>query len=88
MRRAYTTHKKALYQVIMIESVAVFLVEAICQVLITLGLSFPGAAVRWVFLRNRKSYNELLQDDPECNMLVFLLSVGVIVAIAALIKHL
>jgi len=40
-----------------------FIAEFIFEVVINVLLFYPGAAIRWLFLRKSKSFSELLDDE-------------------------
>ena len=66
------------------ETVVTFLIE-IC---VHYVLSFPGAVIRWVFSGFKKDkLKTYLNEDIVLNSFVFLVFVGVIVALYYLLKH-
>ena len=56
--------------------------EIFSEVIILLILSFPGAFIRWVFYKGKKSYKELLVEDySNVNSTVSLVFIGLILVI-------
>lgn len=58
-----------------------FFQEIIKEVIINGILQYPGAAIRWLFLRKRKTFKELLNDSFEFNVLVSVLLIVFIISI-------
>lgn len=57
------------------DTILEMILEAVWRVI----LIFPGAFVRWCFTGFRKSYNDLLFDDSELNVLIGILTTFVTV---------
>jgi hypothetical protein len=64
-----------------------FIAEAIFEVIVNILLTFPGAALRWLFLGRKKSFKELLADGYEINAVVAVFFIAAIVAVVAVTKH-
>ncbi|MNK07628.1 hypothetical protein D3C87_255430 [compost metagenome] len=60
--------------------------EIFKEVIIYGVLQFPGAAIRWLFLRKKKTFKELLKDNFELNTLVSVLAIAFISFIVYQIK--
>ncbi len=68
----------------MAEFIAEFIFEAIINVL----LYYPGASIRWLFLRKSKSFSELLDDEYSVlNSFVATLFIALIVVAVFIIKY-
>jgi hypothetical protein len=61
--------------------IAEFFQEIIKEVIIDGILQYPGAAIRWLFLRKRKTFKELLNDNFEFNVLVSVLVLVLIISL-------
>lgn len=63
-----------------------FFFEILSEIIIYGVLQFPGAAIRWLFLRKKKTFKELLKDNFELNILVSVLAIAFIFSIVYQIK--
>lgn len=65
-----------------------FIAEVIGAFIAEFLLFYPGAAIRWVFLRKKKSFDELLDDDfSTVNSIVAGFFIAGVIAAAAVLKH-
>ena len=46
----------------------------------------PGALIRWIWYRGKKSYSDLLTDDSVYNVLLSFVVIGVIIGSIILLK--
>ena len=51
-----------------------------------MGLAIPGAFVIWLFNRKKRSFSDILHEDPYLNYMVGVLSLLVIIIVAVIIK--
>jgi len=54
-----------------------FLIEFLKEVIFVFIFRYPGAFVRWIFVRRRRNFRSVLQDDGYVNATVTVLIVGV-----------
>ena len=56
--------------------------EIFSEVIILLILSFPGAFIRWVFYKGKKSYKELIVEDYSyINSTISIVFIGLIIVV-------
>lgn len=61
------------------------MVEIILETIVVLIFRYPGALIRWVFLRKKRTFKSILDDDPYINAM---LSLVVLALIVVLIRYL
>lgn len=54
--------------------------QIVAEFVLGMLLNYPGAAIRWIFLRGKKPFTRL-KDDYELNYFVAVLLIGMIIAI-------
>tara|TARA_R110002124_G_scaffold50307_4_gene146529 strand:- start:2012 stop:2203 length:192 start_codon:yes stop_codon:yes gene_type:complete len=55
------------------------MVEIILETIVVLVFRYPGALIRWVFLRNKRTFKSILDDDPYINAMLSLVVLALIV---------
>lgn len=63
-----------------------FIVEFIKEVIFVFVFQYPGALVRWIFIKRKKSFKQLIIDDPYLNSFFTVLLIGVGFIVYILIK--
>lgn len=56
-----------------------FILEIILEAIVLILFSIPGAFIRWIFMRRKRSYKQVLLDDDGGNV-----AVGVVVTVIAM----
>lgn len=63
-----------------------FIVDIFLEFIIYGILQYPGAAIRWLFIRKRKTFKELLKDNFEINAFLAIIMIGCMVVLYQIIK--
>jgi hypothetical protein len=58
------------------------MIDAISQIIIEFVLIYPGAGMRWFFLKNKKSFRTIVKDNILANLSISLALFGLIAFIA------
>lgn len=57
------------------------MIEVIIETIIVLIFRYPGAFIRWIFIRKKRTFKSILEDDPYVNSIVSLLLIAAIIII-------
>ena len=60
--------------------------EIIFEVIIIVIFRYPGAAIRWLFLRKKRTFKSILKEDAYSNAAVSFLVIGVVIATIQILK--
>lgn len=55
--------------------------EVIIETIMVLIFRYPGAIIRWIFIRKKRTFKSILEDDPYVNAIVSLLLIAAIIII-------
>lgn len=55
------------------------MIEVIFETIIVWLFQYPGAFLRWIFLKNKKTFKSLLEEDPYINATFSILMIAGIV---------
>lgn len=61
------------------------IIDAIVRTIITYLFVFPGAAIRWIFIRRKKDFKEIVSEDIFVNSAIGLLFLVPLIGVIILI---
>ena len=59
----------------------IIMIEIILETIVVLIFRYPGASIRWLFLRHKRTFKSILKDDPYINAMLSLVVLAVIVVL-------